>query len=457
MARINWKALRRLFFYLNRMSQDSKKIKSFHEKVNLLERLHKTCQLSSLGLQEPILNETRYLARALADVLYFLEDQEKLTQHLATAELAVHSAINDAVDVLVTHTKDCLSDLITNYPHFHINNSSYAAEHLQALKAMLAIDEIVVYSRGKRTERYNTYKQLAFGDAAANLEVISGFALKLPLIETIAQNSTRDPNAPPEDSASDLFIATGLNAALNNNSDSGPKLCINLQPKYRLKNEFKELIGAEALVRFNYNGTPIQPTHFIPVAERNQLISAIDRFVLESALDVLSNNSKLPYISVNVSALELLSPNYADEVKALIQSKNISPERIELELTEGMVITDKASNHHLHELSQLGVRIAIDDFGTGETKFDYLATLPVNAIKIDISLVRKYQTSPNSYKKLLSAINAIGVACETEVIAEGVDSQQIIDALVDIGISDFQGYHFGRPVSISEFIAEHLS
>jgi len=181
------------------MSQEQLKIKSFHEKVNLLERLHKTCQLSALGLQEPVLNETRYLARALADVLYFLEDPAKLAQHLATAELAVHSAINDAVDVLVTHVKDCLSDLKVEYPNFHLSNSSYAREHLLALKAMLEIDSLVVYSRGKRTERYDTYKKLAFGKAAAKLKVISAFALKLTLIEIIAQDSTRDPQAPPQD------------------------------------------------------------------------------------------------------------------------------------------------------------------------------------------------------------------------------------------------------------------
>jgi len=232
---------------------------------------------------------------------------------------------------------------------------------------------------------------------------------------------------------------------------------VNLQPKYRYNSGSKKLIGAEALVRFDCSGTLIHPSHFIPVAERNQLISAIDKFVLEAALEILSSNPKLPYISVNVSALELLSPNYADEVETLIRSKKISPQRIELELTEGMVISDRASNHHLHELSKFGVRIAIDDFGTGETKFDYLATLPINVIKIDISLVRKYQSSPDSYKKLLSAINAVGMACETEVIAEGVDCQEIVDALVGLGINDFQGYHFGRPVSVSEFITKHLS
>jgi EAL domain-containing protein (putative c-di-GMP-specific phosphodiesterase class I) len=179
--------------------------------------------------------------------------------------------------------------------------------------------------------------------------------------------------------------------------------------------------------------------------------------VLAMTLDLLKNHPKIPCISVNVSTNELASPSYSAEVLELVQASGIDAQRLELEITERAAIVDEASERHLLELSRKGIKISIDDFGTGETRFDYLAKFQVDVIKIDMSLVQKFENAPQSYSKLLQAICAVGKACNMVIVAEGIESLKVAESLVSLGINKFQGYHFGKPVGVEQFLLDHAA
>ena len=435
-------------------TQFSIRSKDIRRKVNLLEGLHKTCQLTELGLQEPILNEMRYLSRALADMLHH-QDNEDLTEAgkaLATAELAVHSAINDAVDILVTYTKTTLAKLARDYKTFQIAASDFSDEHLKTLRAMQKVNGHIVTSREHRETRLEIYEALALPENSEALKQIAAFALKFSEIEALAQAvhlSTL------EDKVNDEFLVAEMRKAIGRKNTAESFFHVFLQPKFHYEEGRRVLIGAEALLRFKNFEHNCSPGVFIPVAERNHLIAPIGRMVLEMTLDLLKAHPEIPCISVNVSTYELASHSYSAEVLELVEASGIEAGRLELEITERAVIVDKASEKHLLELANKGIKISIDDFGTGETRFDYLAKFPVHVIKIDMSLVRNFEAAPMSYEKLLQAICAVGKSCNMDIVAEGIESIEVANALVSLGINKFQGFYFGKPVSVAQFLDDH--
>lgn len=432
--------------------------KAIHDKVNLLEKLHKACQLTRLGIAEPILNETRYLSRALADMLHYQEDNKlEYMKALGIAELAVHSAINDAVDILLTYVKTSLANIRRDYPSFVIAVSAYGDVYLEALKAIEHLDSLVIYSRENRRERYQTYKKLADHPSKQWLHTVSSFALKIKEIEATAQRTTEQYSGAEDKSVASLLIRALENLSAKSPVENAPVLEVHFQPKYNTASGGGQCVGAEALLRMSFSGAKISPDQFIGVAERSKLIEPLGRVALKTSLEVLRENPGLRCISVNVSTHELLSPNYADEIIALLDSEGVLPERLELEITEGTVIADLESANHLLKLSECGVKISIDDFGTGQTKFDYLANIPVKVIKIDRSMVNKFLLAPETHGRLIKAVIAVGKSCDLDVIAEGIESEADAKKLEALGLFDFQGFHFGRPRPVEEFLKENKS
>jgi EAL domain-containing protein (putative c-di-GMP-specific phosphodiesterase class I) len=428
--------------------------KQIHEKVNLLEKLHKTCQLAALGIEQPILNEMRYLARALTDVLFFqdaeeFEEFQKFCNSVHTAELAVHSAINDSVDTLITFVKSFLGKIDQNYPKFQIAVSGFGDAYIEALESIKIIDTLVVLSRGNRQERYDLYKSLADLENKVHLERIAAFALQLAQIEAIAQGH-QFPRRVTD--VSDVFLSTQMLDALNQTSTNQAQFTLDFQPKFKVVGDKRTIIGAEALLRFQVGATRFSPDQFISVAERTKLISPIGKWVMRSALNVLDTHPRLPRISVNVSALELLSHTYSSDVIEMLEASSVDASRLELEITESCALDDLDSVRHLHALSSKGIRIAIDDFGTGETRFDYLAAINIHVIKIDRKLVLDYEAAPREYTKLLKAIVAVGKGIELEVIVEGIEKEEHLQAFCDLGVEDFQGFLLGRPMSLDKFL-----
>jgi diguanylate cyclase (GGDEF)-like protein len=152
-----------------------------------------------------------------------------------------------------------------------------------------------------------------------------------------------------------------------------------------------------------------------------------------------------PGVAVNVSALQVRNPMFATDVRNALARSGLDPHRLIIELTETILIEVGSAVSLVSELSEIGVRIAIDDFGTGYSSLAYLASYPVDILKIDRSFVSALETGPRE-TRLVSAIIALGKDLGLSVIAEGVETEAQLSALVEQGCGAFQGYYFARPM-----------
>ena len=241
-----------------------------------------------------------------------------------------------------------------------------------------------------------------------------------------------------------LDIERKIRTALGND-----KFFINLQPQYDIDHKLR---GFEALARMKADdGTMISPSDFIPVAEKTGLVDRIDMRVFELALNFLDNISEETdtdiMISVNVSVRHLMKNNFIDEVKKLIGSHKVSPERIEIEITESIMI-DSAEKalQRIDEIKAMGMNVAIDDFGTGYSSLSYLNNFPSDLLKIDKSFIDQMNLS-NSSMQYVAMIISIGHTLDLKVISEGVESSDQVETLKNIGCDYIQGFVWGKPMS----------
>jgi diguanylate cyclase len=226
------------------------------------------------------------------------------------------------------------------------------------------------------------------------------------------------------------------------------------QPKVDL--DTGHLSGVEALVRWNHpSRTDLSPATFIPVAERTGLIKPLTDLVLRQAfrqhlqwrvtgLDV--------QVAVNISARSLSDPGFVNQVMRLVFEEQADPSRFVLELTESAMMADP--DHAaavLLQLRDLGFGISIDDFGTGHSSLAYLHALPATEVKIDRSFVSDL---PNSESSRLIVNMAIHLARTLghRVVAEGVETEEVLDTLRSLGCNVAQGYYFAGPLSADELV-----
>lgn len=215
------------------------------------------------------------------------------------------------------------------------------------------------------------------------------------------------------------------------------------------------LSGAEALIRWRHPTRGlVPPDSFIPIAERTGLIVEIGLFVLDSACRQLLawKNAGLDYtLSLNVSGRQIpdgLSPAKLLEV---ITHYGISPEKLALEITEGVMLRDiEKSLHWLQAVHELGFRVYLDDFGTGYSSLSYLKLFPVDTLKVDKSFIKDMRDDGNEHT-LVGAIVAMGRSLGLDIVAEGVESAAHVKALRAMGCQYAQGYLFSRPVSAEDF------
>ncbi|MCR4729518.1 MAG: bifunctional diguanylate cyclase/phosphodiesterase [Saccharofermentans sp.] len=240
-----------------------------------------------------------------------------------------------------------------------------------------------------------------------------------------------------------LEIERKIRAALTND-----KIFCNLQPQYDMDHRLR---GFEALARMkDDNGSYISPMDFIPVAEKTGLVDSIDMRVFELAVQFLDNviteTGADITLSANVSVRHLMKNNFIEDLKKVLDKYDVSPERIEIEITESIMI-DSAEKalQRIDELKQLGMKVAIDDFGTGYSSLSYLNNFPTDMLKIDKSFIDNMSLNESS-KQYVAMIISIGHTLDLKVISEGVESADQVMVLKDIGCDYIQGYVWGRPM-----------
>ncbi|WP_456453192.1 EAL domain-containing protein [Hydrogenimonas sp.] len=210
-------------------------------------------------------------------------------------------------------------------------------------------------------------------------------------------------------------------------------------------------VGAEALLRWEHpKRGVVSPGIFIPLAEESGRIHELGQWVLRR---VAQESSKLPldYIAVNISIKEFVRSDFIDMVRTMVQSGEIDPKRIELEMTESVFIENfEMTNEKLRELREMGFRFSIDDFGTGYSSLAYLKNLSIKTLKIDRGFVEDIGINPND-EVLTRTIIDIASHFGMKTVAEGVENETQLTFLKKFGCDLAQGYYFSKPMTIEQF------
>jgi diguanylate cyclase (GGDEF)-like protein len=228
------------------------------------------------------------------------------------------------------------------------------------------------------------------------------------------------------------------------------------QPQVNL--ETGKIIGVEALIRWDHSkhGT-ILPSRFIPLAEDTGLIEPIGEWVLRTACRQYkswqADGLIIDRLSVNVSSRQFMQRKFVDIVYRALTATGMSPNRLELEITESLLMEDRIDMVYiLDELHTMGVKLAIDDFGTGFSSLSYLKRLPVDALKIDRSFIRDVPRNEDA-TTITNSIIALAHALKITVIAEGVENEEQLTLLRSQQCDGGQGFYFAIPMSSEDFVA----
>ena len=234
------------------------------------------------------------------------------------------------------------------------------------------------------------------------------------------------------------------------------------QPQIQV--EGKNIIGAEALIRWNRDSKGfVSPLDFIPLAEETGLIIPIGEWVLRTACYQAKAIHQQGYpdfiMAVNISARQFQHPGFIQLVAQILNETDLSPTRLELEITESLVMNNaEKSIATMNELSALGILLSIDDFGTGYSSLSYLKRFPINKLKVDQSFVRNMTTNPDD-ASIANTVIHLGQSLNLIVIAEGVETQEQLTMLEQYGCDEIQGYFFSKPIpkeSLEKFITIKL-
>jgi len=234
------------------------------------------------------------------------------------------------------------------------------------------------------------------------------------------------------------------------------ELRIHYQPIVALRNG--ELMGLEALIRWQHPRRGlVPPGDFIPLAEETGLIVPIGEWVLRTACSQMKTwqeEGLAPLrMAVNISAVQLRQPDFADMVMKVLQDTGIEPGLLDLEVTESVFMDRNVSIIEMfHKLKALGIRICLDDFGTGYSSLSYLQGLPIDVLKIDGSFTKNV-ASDHGRGKIVETILMLGRSLGTEVIAEGIETEEQLEYLKGIDCHNGQGFFFSRPVDEREIRA----
>jgi EAL domain-containing protein (putative c-di-GMP-specific phosphodiesterase class I)/GGDEF domain-containing protein len=226
------------------------------------------------------------------------------------------------------------------------------------------------------------------------------------------------------------------------------------QPKVDLVS--RQIYGAEALIRWNHpkNGQ-VSPELLIPILERNQLLQEITLWILNTALhqSILMRKKSPDFrIAVNLSPGLLASPDLVDLVKRALRIWDTDPQLLILEVTETSMMVNHAIAHkNLQQLNELGVLLSIDDFGTGYSSYAYLQQLPVQELKIDRSFITDLLVNKKNECLVRSMIH-LGRDLGINVLAEGIETAEVIEHLANIGCQYGQGFYIAKPMPVAKML-----
>ena len=213
-----------------------------------------------------------------------------------------------------------------------------------------------------------------------------------------------------------------------------------------------EITGFEALVRWHHprQGT-VPPGTFIPLAEESGIIMELGEWILRTACREAASWPRPLHIAINLSPVQFQHGDLAKLVHLILLETGLSPARLELEITEGVLIGDfNRAVSILRRLKALGVRIAMDDFGTGYSSLSYLQSFPFDKIKIDRSFIANLDRSQQA-ATIVRAVIALGHGLALPVVAEGVETKEQLKFLADESCDEIQGYFVGRPKPIADY------
>jgi diguanylate cyclase (GGDEF)-like protein len=258
-----------------------------------------------------------------------------------------------------------------------------------------------------------------------------------------------------KEKTNEFYVITNeLKNALKNN-----ELVLYFQPKINIRE--KKVYGVEGLIRWKHPTKGIlTPYKFIPYAEKSNLITEIDRYVLKTAFETLLKWSKESYLSdlslaINISANEFRHKDFILNLKRLLSEYNIDPSKLEIEITETLSMQDIGYTVTvLEEIKSLGFKIALDDFGTGYSSLNYLKKLPFDTLKIDQSFIKDLL---DDYDDLVitKMIVQIAEVLKKSTVAEGVENEKLLKIVSDLGCELVQGYYFAKPLEeekLKEFV-----
>jgi len=233
------------------------------------------------------------------------------------------------------------------------------------------------------------------------------------------------------------------------------ELSVHYQPIVRAAGE--EISGFEALCRWQHpTRGPISPAKFVPLAEEAGLIGKIGEWVLRTALEEAARWPNHVLVAVNLSPLQFNDPNVIEVVSKHLSETGVSPERLELEITEGVFLAEgDSTDDTFAKLKKIGVRLSLDDFGTGYSSLGYLKKAPFDKIKIDQSFVRGAASATNRNAAIIRAIVTLAETLGMDTCAEGVETHDDLQLIRELGVSMVQGYIFGKPSEAS--IARELA
>lgn len=226
------------------------------------------------------------------------------------------------------------------------------------------------------------------------------------------------------------------------------------QPKYRIRDD--HLAGAEALVRWTHpQWGMLSPAEFIPLFEKNGFITKLDQFVWEEVCRKLKTWEKRGYVgfpvSVNVSRADIYSVDIADLLISIIQKYELAPERLHLEITESAYTENpKQLIEVVSRLRELGFIIEMDDFGSGYSSLNMLNQMPIDVLKLDMKFIQSETAKPLEHGILQFVID-LARRMHLSVVAEGVETREQVNRLMEVDCDYVQGYYFARPMPAEDF------